>query len=559
MRKMTRRGFVKNAALAPLVVTPFTLEQQAAKAATGDRFDIVVAGAGHNSLVTAAYLSKAGYRCLVLEGRPIVGGGVKTAQLTLRGFHDDVCSTAHAFIQDNPMLRNNELKLGDYGLEYIFPDPIMHMPFPDGSYITMWHDPDRTIAEFAKFSKKDAAMYRRMMEEFQSVKAIFVAANYTPIGFGKSVNDRLGEHPQGKLWQRRLAMSAWDIIHDNFEDEHCRAFMLALGHVSLIPPEQAVTGRLAYSPVSQQLSDRPFPKGGSGVLTQALARFIEAHNGTILTNKWIRKLIVENGKCTGVECSDGSAYRADKAVLSTIHVKHLIDMAPRELWGSDFVEGVETYQGECGTFVITCATSEPPKYAVAGGTLAPVESLILSNSERLLRLSYDDARGVVNLEDPPLQVICCSVADPTRAPAGMHTLKVLSFHPYNLKEGPAHWDDVKEQVADATLKYLRQFAPNLTEDKILARIVESPLDIERMNPHFWRGSIHAGAQTPAQLGAMRPVPGWAQHRMPIPGLYQTGATTHPGGSVTGGPGRNAATVMLKDFGTSIEEVVGKKA
>jgi phytoene dehydrogenase-like protein len=140
----------------------------------------------------------------------------------------------------------------------------------------------------------------------------------------------------------------------------------------------------------------------------------------------------------------------------------------------------------------------------------------------------------------------------------MHTLKVLGFHPYMLKEGPEHWDAIKDQVADATMKYLRQFAPNLTEDKILARFVESPLDIERMNPHFWHGSIHAGAQTPAQLGPMRPVPGWAQHRMPIPGLYQTGATTHPGGSVTGGPGRNAATVMLKDFGTSLEEVNAKK-
>src|SRR6266850_902695 len=109
------------------------------------------------------------------------------------------------------------------------------------------------------------------------------------------------------------------------------------------------------------------------------------------------------------------------------------------------------------------------------------------------------------------------------------------------------------------LKFLRRFAPNLTDDKILARIVKSPLDLERMNPHNWHGSCHAGGSGPAQSGAMRPVPGWAQHRMPIPGLYQTGATTHPGGSVTGGPGRNAATVMLKDFGTSIEEVVKKKA
>jgi phytoene dehydrogenase-like protein len=140
----------------------------------------------------------------------------------------------------------------------------------------------------------------------------------------------------------------------------------------------------------------------------------------------------------------------------------------------------------------------------------------------------------------------------------MHTLKVTGWQPYDLKQGPQHWDDIKYQVADANLKFLQKYSPNLSDDKILARFVESPLDLERMNPHFWHGSAHAGAQSAAQVGAMRPMPGWAQHRMPIAGLYQTGATTHPGGSVTGGPGRNAAVVMLKDFGTSIEAVVNGK-
>jgi phytoene dehydrogenase-like protein len=117
-----------------------------------EQFDIVVAGAGHNSLLAAAYLAKAGFRCMVLEGRPIAGGGVKSAELTLRGFIHDVCSSAHNGIHGNPVLRNDELKLGDYGLEYIFPDPVFHMPFPDGSYLTQWRDLDRTCEEFAKFS-----------------------------------------------------------------------------------------------------------------------------------------------------------------------------------------------------------------------------------------------------------------------------------------------------------------------------------------------------------------------------------------------------------------------
>jgi phytoene dehydrogenase-like protein len=556
MSKISRREFVRNAALAPLAASSFSFPRQIAPT---NQFEIVIAGAGHNSMITAAYLAKAGYRCLLLEGRPIVGGGVKTAELTLRGFKDDVCSSVHSFIQDNPLLKNDELHLKDYGLEYIHPDPIMHMPFPDGTYLTQWHDPEKTFAEFAKFSKNDAQMFQRMTKESEVIKPLADAVNFTPIGFGKPMNELLAGIPRGKLWQRRMAMSAWEIIRDNFEDDHCRAFLLAMGHLSTIPPEQPVTGRLAYSAASSQLSDRPIPKGGSGALTQALAQFFEAHGGVILTNKWIKQLIIENGRCAGVECSDDSAYHAEKAVVSTIHIKHLVDMAPKELWGEEFLEGVKTFEPECTMFVSHYATTEPPKYPVAGGgTLSPTESLILATPVRGLRFAYDDALGAVNLNDPPLQVICCTVADPTRAPHGMHTVKIIGFQPYSLKEGPEHWNAIKKSVSEANMNHLRRFAPNLTEDKILARFIESPLDLERMNPAFWRGSAHGGAMTPAQSGPMRPVPGWAQYRMPIPGLYQTGATTHPGGSVTGAPGRNAAMVMLKDFGTSIEAVVAKK-
>lgn len=552
MTLITRRTFVKGAALAPLALRGFTSRPQE------NRFDIVVAGAGHNSLVATAYLAKAGYRCLVLEGRPTVGGDVKTEELTLPGFKHDTFSSAHVLIQENPLLRNDELKLRDHGIQYIVPDPIMHMPFPDGSYLTQWRDLERTCTEFAKFSKKDAAAYRRMLAEYEDVKPIFDSVAFAPVGFGKPLNQRLAEHPRGWLWQRRMAMSAWEIIRDSFEDDHCRAFLLAIAHLSSIPPGEPMTGRLAYTAVGQQRLGRPIPKGGSGELTKALARFIEAHGGVILTNKAVKRFIIESCKCAGVECAEGSAYRADRAVLSTMHIKHLVEMAPRELWGQEFLDGVDTWQGECAMIVTHYATTEPPTYAVAAGTLSPCESVILASPERALRFAYDDARGAVNVEDPPLQIFCSSIADATRAPAEMHTVKVIGFQPYGLKEGPQHWDTIKNQVCDANLNYLRRFSPNLTGDKIRARFVASPLDLERMNPHNWHGSCHGGAQDPAQSGPMRPMPGWAQYRMPIPGLYQTGATTYPGGSVSGAPGRNAVAIMLNDFGTSIEEVVQKK-
>ncbi len=523
-----------------------------------DRFDVVVAGAGHNSLVAAAYLAKAGYRCLVLEGRGVLGGNCCTEELTLPGFRHDSCGTAHVLLQDSPMLRNAELPLADYGLEYIHPEIACHAPFLDGSYLTQYRDPERTCDQFAKFSKRDAAAYRRMLAEYEAVKPLFDAASYTPVGFGKPANDRLAEHPDGKAWLRRQAMSAWEIIRDNFEDDHCRSFMLWMAMQTLAQPDWPMTGRLAYSLVwGRQRWSWCVPKGGSGAFTDVLLRFIEAHGGVAVTNKRVEQLIVEGGRCVGVECADGTSYRADKAVLSTIHVKHLLGMAPRALWADDFVQGVETFQAGPTLFVTHYATTEPMRFSGDGGTIEPIAAAILSTPTRALRMGYDFACGAANVDEPVLLSVCPTVADPSQAPAGRHILKVLGMQPYELSGGPERWDGIKESVADANLNWLRRFSPNLTDDKILARVVESPLDLERRNPHNWHGSCHGGAQNAAQSAALRPAPGWAQHRMPIPGLYQTGATTHPGGSISGGPGRNAAMVMLKDFGRSFEEVVGQ--
>jgi phytoene dehydrogenase-like protein len=278
-----------------------------------------------------------------------------------------------------------------------------------------------------------------------------------------------------------------------------------------------------------------------------------------LTDKTVERLIVENGRCVGVACADGSSYRAEKAVLSTIHIKHLIEMAPRAAWADDFVDGVETWQGGPTLFVSHYATSAPMTFRGDGGEITPIACAMLSEPTRALRMGYDFARGAANVDEPVLLAVSPSIGDPTQAPAGHHTIKIIGMQPYDLKEGPQHWDAIKHEVAEANLNWLRLFSPNLTDDKILACAVESPLDLERRNPHNWHGSCHGGAQNAAQAAALRPAPGWAQHRMPIAGLYQTGSTTHPGGSISGGPGRNAAAVMLKDFGRSLDDAVRRSS
>lgn len=358
---------------------------------------------------------------------------------------------------------------------------------------------------------------------------------------------------------RRQALSAWEIIDAAFEDWHVKSWLLWFAEGTLQPGERPGTGLLAYSFVAgRQRSGWAIPKGGSGSLPLALGRIIEDHGGTILTSRPVSRLLLEGGRCVGVETESGEQFRARHAVVSTIHVKHLVNMAPPDAWGEAFLYGVETYKAGRTMFVAHYATTEPPRFAAAGGTLSMVAAGVAQTAERQLRVSEDFHRGVVASDQPVLLVLTPSVADPSRVPEGKHLVKIINFQPYELREGPERWNEIKEQVAANNLEQLRQYAPNLTDDKILATDIRSPLDLERYNRHNWHGSCHGGDLSPAQSETLRPVPGYAQHRMPIPGLYQTGATTHPGGSVTGAPGRNAALVLLKDLGRDLNEVIEAK-
>jgi phytoene dehydrogenase-like protein len=317
-----------------------------------------------------------------------------------------------------------------------------------------------------------------------------------------------------------------------------------------------MSGRLAWSVIAgRQRWSWAVPKGGSSALPNALARLIADHGGKVLTEKSVNGLIIEDGVCRGVTCADGTRYRAKRAVLSTVHVKHLLEMAPAETWGEDFVESVDTWQVGVSLYPAHYAVTDALEVNGPDGSFKPSAVGIMPSVEHALRLGYDIARGFARTDEAPLLAIVTSAADPSRAPAGHHTLKIVGFAPYELKEGAAHWDVIKEDVARANLQHLRRYFPAMTDDKILAKCVQSPLDLERANPHNWHGSCHGGAQIPAQAAGLRPAPGWAQHRMPIKGLYQTGATTHPGGSVSAAPGRNAAIVLLEDLGSSLEAAI----
>lgn len=513
--------------------------------------DFVIAGAGHNSLVTACYLAAAGQRCVVIDARDIPGGGAATEEILGPGFAIDTCSTGHTLILQNPIIRLDELGLvARHGLTYIDPDPVAHVALPDGEQITMYLDPERTIAEFARYSEADAESYRRLLAEFDEFRPLLAKARAFPVGYGPSLRDLLKEHPRGGIWARRMAMSARDVILGEFVSPHVRAFMGWMAFQTAVPIDQAGTGLLAYQIIApRQARSWSIPKGGSGRLVDALVGYLKDRGTEFHLGTNISELILESGRCVGVRSEDGRVFRGRKGVVSTIHVKHLVDMAPPDVWGETFQYGVKTYNVGVPFFASYLATKAPPVFqtprgprtAVSAGYAGWIEDLVQSGRNIYDKRFSDDIAWLL--------VATPSLVDPGRAPAGHHTVKFLTHTIYDLPgEGPAGWAARKEAYTDRLLATLRRFCPDFTDDVILARLTKSPVDIEAANLHMIHGAPHGGDRSATFSGDQRPAPGWAAHRMPIPGLWQTGGTTHPGGSITGYPGRNAARVILGDIG-----------
>ncbi len=516
---------------------------------TVDTADVVVAGAGHNALIAAAYLARAGKSVIVVDARPIPGGGVATEEY-LPGYFMDSCSTGHTIIQGNPVIKDDSLGLiSDHGLSYVDPDPVARVAFPDGEQIGMHLDPQATYDEFARFSTRDADRYLEFLADWERAKVAFSTANNTPIGWGPSLDQLLDQLPNGGTWRRRRALSAWDVIRHEFTEDHVRAFLFWEACQTFGSVDLPGSGVMPYSIMGgRQKRSWTIPVGGSGRLTDALVSVIEGHGGRIVCDTTVSRLLLDGDRCVGVEATDGRQYVGTDAVLSTIHVKHLVDMAPAQAWGEDFTYGVETYDIGIPLFAFFLVTNEVPTFR----GLRPEDTAVSSGLALWPQDAIEQVRAIRDRRPVTgsawTLVATPSLVDPSRAPAGKHTVKVLVPCSHVAPYGATSWDDVKERHADSLLEYVQTAIPNLNPSTIEARIVKSPLDIERGNAHMINGCAHGGDKGVPFSGPLRPVPGWATHTMPIPGLYQTGGTTHPGGSITGSPGRNAAMVMMRDLG-----------
>jgi phytoene desaturase len=517
-------------------------------------YDVIVVGSGHNGLTCAGYLAKAGLRVLVLERSPVVGGAVCTEEV-IPGYKIDVGSSAHIMIHLTPIVR--DLQLDQYGLEYIDMDPYAFYPLPDGSgSIAFYRDIDKTCASIASVCPRDAEAYRRFMAFWKPVnEAIFdtfLNPPSVPRLFGQMASSlpRVAGQVRNPLEvTRRLMTSYGQLINESFESEAMRAAMTWLAAQSGPPPDEIGSGDFFGWHAMLHTSGARHPRGGSGMLTQAMARAVQGFGGEVRTAAPVRRILVEQGKARGVELENGDQIHAPLIVSNAHVLTTLLGLVGADHLSGNLVQRLHNIRvGNGFGMTVRCAASELPDYLAAPSGGKPHEShhglQLLSPSMNYVRRAYEDYMQGRPSTEPAVLAMTFSAIDPDVAPPGKHTVFLWSqYFPYHLADGQ-RWQDIREATADRILEVLYRYAPNM-RGAIIDRYIQTPLDLEQRFG-LLRGNVMHVEMSLDQMFFFRPLPELSSYRTPVRGLYLTGASMHPGGGVFGASGLNTARVVLKE-------------
>ena len=524
-------------------------------------YDAIIVGGGHNGLTAAAYVARAGLSTLVLERREIVGGCCVTEEIA-PGCRASTTSYIASMLRPEVI---SELRLADHGLRMVPCDPAIQVPFPDGHVVPWWVNRMRAQAEFGKISAKDAARFVEVDDQLKKLarylQPFFMESppeiDTSSMG-GWSDLFRIGKRFRG-ISSAEIAQlisfltgSLGEFLDRNYESEKIKTMFLANNvygkHGGPYQPGTAI-GLLFHLLSGGEHELQGFyghVMGGMGSITQALAASGKKLGAEIRTSSSVAQIEVRNGRASSVVLEDGTEVRG-RIVLSNADPKRtfLKMVAAREL-PEDFLFAVRGIKMDGPCAKVNFVLAEEPRFTGTSPQASPLERTFytLVPSLEFAERCYDIAKFGELPEELWVDCVVSSNADSSLAPPGKHILTCfVQYVPYKLREG--NWDEKRDLLGDRVVKKIAEYAPNVP-GAIEVRQVLTPLDLERTYG-LTEGNIFHGDLRLEQLFFMRPVPGWAQYRTPIRGLYLCGAGAHPGGGVTGAPGRNAALQALRDW------------
>jgi phytoene dehydrogenase-like protein len=520
-------------------------------------YDAIIIGAGHNGLVTACYLAKAGLKTLVLERREIVGGGAITEEIH-PGFR---CSILDHSAGPFSSQIAADLNLAQHGLEFITPDVRVLGLTTDDRSLCIYNDTARTLNEIEKFSAKDAQAYPKFVSSFSKIgKVLAPILSMTPPSIDHpTANDAwqfgkigLAFRGLGKKDEYRLLrwgpMAVADLVAEWFDTEVLRATVAARGiSGSFAGPWSAGTslGLILQAALDENpIPPSVFAKGGMGGLTKALAASAMAFGAEIRTNAEVAHLEASENSDARVVLNDGSELQARAAISNadprTTFLKLVdpIDLEP------NFLLKMRNFRAFGTTAKLNLALDGLPKFSGVDDEAKLAGRIQIGPEIDYLERAFDASKYGEFSTEPYLDITIPSLTDPSLAPQGKHVMSIhVQFAPYKLRNGD--WNSRGQEFADTVIGHLNKFAPGMKELMLAGQVI-SPLDLEQTYG-LSGGQIHHGEQALDQFFTFRPLIGWAQYRTPLERLYLCGAGTHPGGGLTGMPGANAAREIVKDF------------